>query len=85
VKGHADQTSRLTRLQVSRLCPIWSTPVIRERLAVVTARRLVRGWIVEAIACGELVAILAEALASILLALTDGLILRGALANTHVS
>jgi hypothetical protein len=52
---------------------------------VVTARRLVRGWIVEAIASGELVAILAEAPASILLALTDGLTLRGALASTHVS
>ena len=55
--------------------------VVRERLAVATQRRrqLVRGWIEEAIASGELVAIPANALASILLALTDGLMLHGAL------
>jgi AcrR family transcriptional regulator len=55
--------------------------VVRERLAAVAARRrqLVRGWIEEAIASGELVAIPANALASILLALTDGLMLHGAL------
>jgi TetR/AcrR family transcriptional regulator, transcriptional repressor of aconitase len=55
--------------------------VVREHLAAVTARRrqLVRGWIEEAIASGELVAIPANALASILLALTDGLMLHGAL------
>ena len=38
-----------------------------------------RGWIEEAIASGELVEIPANALASILLALTDGLMLHGAL------
>ncbi len=55
--------------------------VVREHLAAVTARRrqLLRGWIEEAIASGELVAIPANALASILLALTDGLMLHGAL------
>ena len=55
--------------------------VVRERLAVATQRRreLVRGWIEEAIASGELAAIPANALASILLALTDGLMLHGAL------
>jgi len=55
--------------------------IVREDLAAVTARRrqLVRGWIEEAIASGELVAIPANALASILLALTDGLMLHGAL------
>lgn len=55
--------------------------VVRERLAVATQQRrqLVRGWIDEAIASGELVAIPANALASILLALTDGLMLHGAL------
>ena len=54
---------------------------MRDRLASVTARRrrLVRGWIEEAIASGELIAIPANALASILLALTDGLMLHGAL------
>ena len=55
--------------------------VVRERLAGSTQRRreLVRGWIEEAVASGELVAIPANALASILLALTDGLMLHRAL------
>lgn len=55
--------------------------VVRERLAESTQRRreLVRGWIEEAVASGELVAIPANALASILLALTDGLMLHRAL------
>jgi AcrR family transcriptional regulator len=55
--------------------------VVRERLAMATQQRrqLVRGWIEEAIASGELEAIPANALASILLALTDGLMLHGAL------
>lgn len=54
---------------------------VRERLAVVTQRRreLVRGWIEEAAASGELAAIPANALASILLALADGLTLHRAL------
>lgn len=51
--------------------------IIRERLALVMQRRrdLVRGWIEEAIASGELTEIPANALASILLALADGLML----------
>jgi AcrR family transcriptional regulator len=55
--------------------------VVRARLAEVTQRRreLVRGWIEEAVASGELVEIPANALASILLALADGLMLHGAL------
>ena len=55
--------------------------VVRERLAVATQQRrqLVRGWIEEAMVSGELVATPANALASILLALTDGLMLHGAL------
>ncbi len=55
--------------------------VVRTRLAEVTQRRreFVRGWIEEAVASGELVEIPANALASILLALTDGLMLHGAL------
>ena len=55
--------------------------VVRDRLVVATQQRrhMVRGWIEEAIASGELVAIPANALASILLALTDGLMLHGAL------
>lgn len=55
--------------------------VVRRRLAEATQRRreLVRGWIEEAVASGELTAIPTNALASILLALTDGLMLHGAL------
>jgi AcrR family transcriptional regulator len=54
---------------------------VRGRLAEATQRRreLVRSWIEEAVQSGELVAIPANALASILLALTDGLMLHGAL------
>ena len=54
---------------------------VRQRLAEATQRRreLVRSWIEEAVASGELVAIPANALASILLALADGLMLHGAL------
>jgi AcrR family transcriptional regulator len=54
---------------------------VRQRLAEATQRRreLVRLWIEEAVASGELVAIPANALASILLALADGLMLHGAL------
>jgi AcrR family transcriptional regulator len=55
--------------------------VVRQRLAEATQRRreLVRGWIEEAVASGELAPIPANALASILLALADGLMLHGAL------
>ena len=54
---------------------------VRRRLAEATQHRreLVRSWIEEAVASGELVAIPANALASILLALADGLMLHGAL------
>ncbi len=54
---------------------------VRQRLAEVTQRRreLVRSWIEEGVGTGELVEIPANALASILLALADGLMLHGAL------
>lgn len=54
---------------------------VRRRLGEANQRRreLVRSWIEEAVASGELVAIPANALASILLALADGLLLHGAL------
>ena len=60
---------------------------VRGRLAEATQRRreLVRSWIEEAVSSGELVAIPANALASILLALTDGLMLHGALDPGGVS
>lgn len=54
---------------------------VREHLARAMQRRrvLVRSWIEEAVASGELLDIPANALASILLALTDGLMLHRAL------
>lgn len=54
---------------------------VRERLASATQQRrvLVRSWIEEAVASGELLDIPANALSSILLALTDGLMLHRAL------
>ena len=55
--------------------------LVREQLAEATRRRreLVRGWVQEGVRGGELVEIPENALASILLALTDGLMLHGAL------
>ncbi len=54
---------------------------VRERLATTMRRRrvLVRSWIEDGVASGELVDVPANALASILLALTDGLMLHRAL------
>jgi TetR/AcrR family transcriptional repressor of uid operon len=54
---------------------------VRGQLAEATQHRreLVRSWIEDGVSSGELVAIPANALASILLALTDGLMLHGAL------
>jgi AcrR family transcriptional regulator len=54
---------------------------VRRQLTTATQRRReqLRSWIEEAIASGELVEIPANALASILLALADGLMLHGAL------
>ncbi len=54
---------------------------VRQLLAAVTRRRrkLVRSWIEVGVSSGELVEIPANALASILLALADGLMLHGAL------
>jgi AcrR family transcriptional regulator len=58
-----------------------TVPAVRERVAAVTDRRraLVRGWIEDGVAAGELTEIPANALASILLALADGLVLHRAL------
>jgi TetR/AcrR family transcriptional regulator, repressor for uid operon len=71
------------RVQV--VADLWAdlltTDEVRRLLAETTQRRrqLVRSWIEEAVATGELVEIPANALASILLALADGLVLHGAL------
>jgi AcrR family transcriptional regulator len=58
--------------------------IVRERLATTMQRRraLVRSWIEEGVASGELRHIPANALSSILLALTDGLMLHRALDPT---
>ncbi|MHB8718410.1 MAG: TetR/AcrR family transcriptional regulator [Candidatus Dormibacteria bacterium] len=60
---------------------VLADPDVREqaRAAVTERRRLLRAWIEEAIAAGEMVAVPANALASVLLALNDGLILHHAL------
>jgi AcrR family transcriptional regulator len=54
-----------------------TAPLVRDRVAASTERRraLVRGWIEDGVASGELTEIPANALASILLALADGLVL----------
>jgi AcrR family transcriptional regulator len=58
-----------------------SDPVVREKWAeVMNARRTwLRGWIEEAVGSGDLAPIPANALASILLALSDGLLLHASL------
>ncbi|MGI8903513.1 MAG: TetR/AcrR family transcriptional regulator [Solirubrobacteraceae bacterium] len=78
--ARGDDSARV-QVRADLWADLLTEPVVRERLAVTTQRRreLVRGWIEEAVASGELVAIPANALASILLALTDGLMLHGAL------
>jgi AcrR family transcriptional regulator len=56
-------------------------PAIRDQVktAVGERRRLLRGWIEEATAAGEMAAVPPNALASVLLALNDGLMLHHAL------
>lgn len=58
-----------------------SEETVRRQLAAATQRRReqLRSWIEEAVGSGELVTIPTNALASILLALADGLMLHGAL------
>ena len=89
-----ERVRRLARVMVARgedaarvqvRADLWSEllteEVVRARLAHATQRRrdLLRGWIDEAIASGELTSIPANAFASILLALADGLMLHRAL------
>lgn len=64
---------------------IWTAalvePAIRDKVAAAVGerRRLLRGWIEEGVASGELATVPANALASVLLALNDGLMLHHAL------
>ena len=74
-----DRAGDASRIQVR--ADLWAAaltePAIRERLntEVDAQRRVIRRWVQEAIAGGEIVDLPANALASILLALNDGLML----------
>jgi AcrR family transcriptional regulator len=89
-----DRLRTLSRLMLERaedparvrvLTDLWAAalrdPDIRQHLgeAIEADRRVIRRWVEEATAEGELVALPANALASILLALNDGLMLHRAL------
>jgi AcrR family transcriptional regulator len=78
--AHGEDAARV-QVRADLWSELLTEEVVRDRLAAVTQRRreLVRSWVEEAIASGELVAIPANALASILLALVDGLMLHRAL------
>jgi AcrR family transcriptional regulator len=71
--------------QVQIRADLWnamiSAPPLRERLALAIERRraVLQRWIEEGTSAGELVDIPPKALASLLLALSDGLLLHGAL------
>jgi AcrR family transcriptional regulator len=75
-------------LRIQVLADLWSSaltdPEIRARLssAVERNRRVLRRWVEEAMAAGEVADLPANALASILLALNDGLMLHRALDET---
>lgn len=80
VLTHGSQAGR-AQVRADLWAELLTVDSVRERVAEVTDRRraLVRGWIEDAVASGELTEIPANALASILLALTDGLVLHRAL------
>jgi AcrR family transcriptional regulator len=91
---HVDRLRRFARAMVRRgedpsalqiRADLWAevnaNPTVRERWATVVRERraLLRGWVEEAVRGGELRPIPANALAAILLALADGLMLHAAL------
>jgi AcrR family transcriptional regulator len=91
--GYADRVGRFTRLMLAEAddpanvqlrTDLWAAaltePVIREHLVAEIERRRqrLRAWIDAGIESGELAEVPANAFASILLALTDGLVLHGA-------
>jgi AcrR family transcriptional regulator len=91
--GYADRIARFARLMLAEAddpakvqlrTDLWAAaliePRIRERFVaeIDRRRRRVRAWIEAGIASGEVAEVPANALASILLALTDGLVLHGA-------
>ena len=92
--GGAERLRRLVRAELQRgedparlqvRADLWSemsaNPVVRERFADVVRRRRIalRSWIDESIEAGELVDVPSNALAAILIALGDGLILHAGL------
>ena len=94
VHGSRDRLRAYTRAVLARSeetgrvqvrADMWTTmltePEVREAFAAsMQARRVrLRSWVEDAVATGELVEIPANAFASILLALTDGLLLHGSL------
>lgn len=82
-KRVAERSSDPARVQLS--ADLWtsmlSEETVKQRLAAAVQQRRerLRSWIEEAVAVGEIVEIPANAFASILLALTDGLVLHGSL------
>ena len=72
----AGDTSRV-QVRTDLWAAVQTEPEIRQRVkgAVDAQRRVIRRWVEEAIADGEIVELPANALASILLALNDGLML----------
>lgn len=78
--AHGDDHARV-QVRADLWAQLLTERPVRDRLAATVTRRraLLRAWIEEAIASGELAPVPANALASILLALADGLILHGAL------
>ncbi|MHB8508207.1 MAG: TetR/AcrR family transcriptional regulator [Candidatus Dormibacteria bacterium] len=91
--GYADRLHRFARLMLAEAhepanvqlrTDLWAAalvePVIRERFVaeIDRRRRRLRGWIDAGIASGELAEVPANAFASILLALMDGLVLHAA-------
>jgi TetR/AcrR family transcriptional regulator, repressor for uid operon len=78
--AHGEDPARV-QVRADLWSELLTDDLVREQLAEATRRRreLVRGWVQEGVRSGELVEIPENALASILLALTDGLTLHGAL------
>ena len=82
-KAVAERSSDPARVQVN--ADLWaamlSEPALKERFAaaVQSRRERLRMWVWEAVDAGEMATIPANAFASILLALTDGLVLHGSL------
>ena len=78
--ARGEDTARV-QVRADLWADVLTEDAVRRELARATQRRreLLRSWIEEAVASGELVEIPANALASILLALADGMMLHGAL------